>query len=189
MSFLSCLDGLFPLTRQRKPRTKRDGAIEKGQLNVHDYQQDRSGASQTTTLQQLETPEVSKSWEDITESYVESINAVKPLSCPFSIYSPENGLKCERKEDLRSIEDLIGHLFQCHSRLPYCATCYEAFSNLTLRDNHALSEKCNKRHIADIWIGLNESQKVALKEISSKSDTEREAWKQIWSICLSTQQV
>ncbi|KAK2697335.1 hypothetical protein QWA68_003577 [Fusarium oxysporum] len=104
------------------------------------------------------------------------------LACPFYVFDPEKCEQCLLKGDIRSIEDLVDHLFQCHSRLSYCPNCYETFGNLICRDNHVLRVKCQRRTPGPLF-GLSERQKMLLMEIDTTQGINQEAvWFQIWSI-------
>ncbi|KAF5989243.1 hypothetical protein FCOIX_9 [Fusarium coicis] len=105
------------------------------------------------------------------------------LACPFYIYDQERCRECLLTSDLRSIEDLVEHLFQCHSRPLYCPHCYEAFDSQISRDDHVLEEKCQKR-IPGPLFGLTESQKVALldADMDDQCNDQEALWFRILSI-------
>lgn len=104
------------------------------------------------------------------------------LACPFYIFDPENCEQCLLKGDIRSIEDLVDHLFRFHSRPTYCPGCYETFDGLISRDNHVLRVKCQARTPGPLF-GLSEKQKMLLMEIDPTQGTGQEAvWFQVWSI-------
>ncbi|EXK43743.1 hypothetical protein FOXG_18839 [Fusarium oxysporum f. sp. lycopersici 4287] len=103
------------------------------------------------------------------------------LACPFYVYDPEKCHQCLLTGDLRSVEDLIEHLFQFHSRPCYCMNCYETFDTQIRRDNHVLNEKC-KAHTPGPLFGLAESQKAILLEIDTHHTSEKSCWFCIWSI-------
>ncbi|KAG7405144.1 hypothetical protein Forpe1208_v014537 [Fusarium oxysporum f. sp. rapae] len=103
------------------------------------------------------------------------------LACPFQIYAPDEYQKCLLKDDLQSIEDLKEHLFRCHSRPIHCLICYKTFDTLIQRDDHVLSETCQKRDAGPLY-GLNESQKSKLIRGDSWPFGERRCWYRIWSV-------
>ncbi|KAF5710538.1 hypothetical protein FMUND_9462 [Fusarium mundagurra] len=104
------------------------------------------------------------------------------FACPFYVFDPDKCDQCLLKGDILSIEDLVDHLFRCHSRLTYCPSCYETFDGLISRDNHVLREKCQPRSPGPMF-GLSEKQKVLLMEIDTAQGIDQEAvWFQIWSI-------
>ncbi|KAF5678862.1 hypothetical protein FDENT_8857 [Fusarium denticulatum] len=105
------------------------------------------------------------------------------LACPFYIYDQEECRECLLTSDLRSIEDLVEHLFQCHSRLLYCPHCHETFDSQISRDDHVLEEKC-QNSIPGPLFGLTESQKVMLLDVDIDAQcADQEArWFRIWSI-------
>ncbi|KAF5536413.1 hypothetical protein FMEXI_10359 [Fusarium mexicanum] len=103
------------------------------------------------------------------------------LACPFQIYAPDAYQKCLLNDDLQSIEDLKEHLFRYHSRPIHCLICYETFDTLIQRDNHVLSERCQKRDIGPLY-GLDESQKSKIIRGASWHFGERRCWYRIWSI-------
>ncbi|KAF4954477.1 hypothetical protein FGADI_5256 [Fusarium gaditjirri] len=104
------------------------------------------------------------------------------LACPFYVFDSEKCEQCLLKGDTRRTEDLVGHLFRCHSRLPYCPNCYETFGNLIHRDNHVLRKKCQKRTPGPLF-GLSERQKMLLMEIDTTQGISQDAvWLRIWSI-------
>ncbi|KAF5591727.1 hypothetical protein FPCIR_6007 [Fusarium pseudocircinatum] len=103
------------------------------------------------------------------------------LACPFTIYAPDEYQRCLLKDDLQSIEDLKEHLFRCHSRPIHCLICYRAFDTLIQRDDHVLSETCQKRDAGPLY-GLNESQKAKLIRRDSWHFGERRRWYRIWSV-------
>ncbi|CZR46173.1 uncharacterized protein FPRO_11620 [Fusarium proliferatum ET1] len=105
------------------------------------------------------------------------------LACPFYVYDHEQCRECLLTGDLRNIEDLVEHLFQCHSRLLYCPHCYETFESQISRDDHVLEEKCQKRVPSQIF-GLSESQKVKLFDVDIESQCidQQALWFRIWSI-------
>ncbi|KAG5762275.1 hypothetical protein H9Q69_006381 [Fusarium xylarioides] len=103
------------------------------------------------------------------------------LACPFQIYAPDQYQKCLLKDDLKSIEDLKEHLFRCHSRPIHCLICYKTFDTLIQRDDHVLSETCQKRDVGPLY-GLNESQKSKLIRGDSWHFGERRRWYRIWSV-------
>jgi hypothetical protein len=107
--------------------------------------------------------------------------ALFPLACPFYVYDPEKCEKCLLQGDLRRIEDLVEHLFQCHSRPCYCPYCYETFDTQIRRDDHVLREKCQKRTPGPIF-GLTESQKTMLLDIDTQFINQKALWFRIWSI-------
>ncbi|CVK87827.1 uncharacterized protein FMAN_05332 [Fusarium mangiferae] len=103
------------------------------------------------------------------------------LACPFQIYAPDKYQKCLLIDDLQSIRDLKEHLFRCHSRPIHCLICYKTFNTLIERDNHVLSETCQKRDVGPLY-GLNESQKSKLIRGDSWQFGERRCWYRIWSV-------
>ncbi|KAF5563703.1 hypothetical protein FNAPI_2542 [Fusarium napiforme] len=103
------------------------------------------------------------------------------LACPFTIYAPDEYQKCLLKDDIQSIEDLKEHLFRCHSRPIHCLICYKAFDTLIQRDDHVLSETCQRRDVGPLY-GLNESQKAKLIRGDSLHFGERRRWYRIWSV-------
>ncbi|KAI7760849.1 hypothetical protein LZL87_008061 [Fusarium oxysporum] len=103
------------------------------------------------------------------------------LACPFYVYDHEKCQECLLTSDLRSIEDLVEHLFQCHSRRCYCPHCYETFDSLISCDDHVLREKCQKRIPSPIF-GLTESQKATLLDIDTQCIDQKALWFRIWSI-------
>jgi hypothetical protein len=103
------------------------------------------------------------------------------LACPFTIYAPDEYRKCLLKDDIQSIEDLKEHLFRCHSRPIHCLICYKAFGTLIQRDDHVLSETCQRRDVGPLY-GLNESQKAKLIRGDSLYFGERRRWYRIWSV-------
>ncbi|KAF4337738.1 hypothetical protein FBEOM_8406 [Fusarium beomiforme] len=104
------------------------------------------------------------------------------LACPFYFYDPEQCQTCLLKSDLQSIEDVVEHLFHCHSRPSYCSNCYEAFDSQIGRDDHVLRAKCQRRASPEPLLGLAESQKSMLLEIDTRYAGEREQWFDIWSV-------
>ncbi|KAF5702605.1 hypothetical protein FGLOB1_9495 [Fusarium globosum] len=103
------------------------------------------------------------------------------LACPFYVYDPEKCHQCPITSDLRSISDVIEHLFQSHSRPCYCLNCYETFDSQIYRDDHFLKQKC-QRHTPGPLFGLSESQKSMLLETDSHCIGEKSQWLFIWSI-------
>ncbi|KAI6762564.1 hypothetical protein HG530_008544 [Fusarium avenaceum] len=103
------------------------------------------------------------------------------LACPFQVFAPDEYQKCLLKDDLQSIEELKEHLFRCHSRPIHCLICYKAFDTLIQRDDHVLSETCQKREVGPLY-GLDESQKSKLIRGDSWHFGERRRWYRIWSV-------
>ncbi|SCV37110.1 uncharacterized protein FFB14_06431 [Fusarium fujikuroi] len=103
------------------------------------------------------------------------------LACPFYVYDPEKCHQCLFTGDLRSISDVVEHLFQFHSRPCYCMNCYETFDTQIHRDDHVLHEKCQERTPGPLF-GLAESLKAMLLEIDTRYSSERALWFDIWSI-------
>ncbi|RBR26692.1 uncharacterized protein FIESC28_00475 [Fusarium coffeatum] len=103
------------------------------------------------------------------------------LACPFQIFAPEEYQKCLLKDDLQSIEELNEHLFRCHSRPIHCLICYKTFDTLIQRDDHVLSETCQKRDVGPEY-GLDESQKSNLIRGDSWHLGERRRWYRHWSV-------
>ncbi|EWZ78180.1 hypothetical protein FOXG_20914 [Fusarium oxysporum f. sp. lycopersici 4287] len=101
------------------------------------------------------------------------------LACPFYIYNPTICQGCFAS-DLRSIKDMIGHLFESHSRPVYCATCYNTFDDLVKRDDHALRNQCRKSTPGPLF-GLSERQKAELMKINLDCTVD-EGWLRIWHI-------
>ncbi|KAF5681679.1 hypothetical protein FCIRC_5404 [Fusarium circinatum] len=103
------------------------------------------------------------------------------LACPFYIHDPEKCHQCLFTGNLRSISDVIEHLFQFHSRPCYCMNCYETFDAQIHRDDHVLNEKCENRTPGPLF-GLAESQKATLLGIDTHYSSEKARWFDIWSI-------
>jgi hypothetical protein len=103
------------------------------------------------------------------------------LACPFQIFAPDEYQKCLLKDDLQSIEELKEHLFRCHSRPIHCLICYKTFDTLIQRDDHVLSETCQKRDVGPLY-GLDESQKSKFVRGDSWHFGERRRWYRIWSV-------
>jgi hypothetical protein len=103
------------------------------------------------------------------------------LACPFQIFAPDEYQKCLLKDDLQSIEELNEHLFRCHSRPIHCLICYKTFDTLIQRDDHVLSETCQKRDVGPEY-GLDESQKSKLIRGDSWHFGEVRRWYRIWSV-------
>ena len=103
------------------------------------------------------------------------------LACPFQIFSPHEYQKCLLKNDLQSIEELNEHLFRCHSRPIHCLICYKTFDTLIQRDDHVLSETCQKCDVGPEY-GLDESQKSKLIRGDSWHLGERRRWYRHWSV-------
>lgn len=103
------------------------------------------------------------------------------LACPFQIFAPEEYQKCLLKDDLQSIEELNEHLFRCHSRPIHCLICYKTFDTLIQRDDHVLSETCQKRDVGPEY-GLDERKKSNLIREDSWHFGDRERWYHHWSV-------
>lgn len=123
-------------------------------------------------------------------SHEESASISRPIrcakslhfACPFYVFDPEKCEQCLLKDDTLSIENLVDHLFRCHSRLPYCSKCYQTFGNLICRDNHVLRDKCQRSTPGPLF-GLSERQKMLLMELNTSQGIDQEAaWFQVWSI-------
>ncbi|KAL1852901.1 hypothetical protein Daus18300_011983 [Diaporthe australafricana] len=103
------------------------------------------------------------------------------FACPFQKFNPHKYHKC-LKYTLSRIKDVKQHIYRQH-RQPeyYCARCYETFATTENRDDHARGPQCAKREMPH-FEGISEEQKRELQKSSSRKQSLREQWFEIWDV-------
>ncbi|KAH6884898.1 hypothetical protein B0T10DRAFT_492953 [Thelonectria olida] len=103
------------------------------------------------------------------------------LACPYYRKNPDKYQLCLLDCNLRTINDIIRHLHQHHTKPPHCPMCSRRFGTFLARDKHILERTCKIRDFADID-GINEYQKAQLVSRDRPSLDNWERWERIWTI-------
>jgi hypothetical protein len=110
------------------------------------------------------------------------------LACPFYKHSPSKYRECLTRVDLRSIQELLRHLWNSHRRPHYCPVCFKQFDSAEICDDHIRERSCPLRQ-ASTPDGVSEDQIQQLSQpLPTLGDTEFSQWNSIWNIVFPQEQ-
>jgi hypothetical protein len=111
------------------------------------------------------------------------------LACPFYKHNPTKYRLCLTRADLRSVRDLVQHLWNLHHRPHYCPVCFSEFETAAICDDHIRERSCPLRQ-APTPDGLSEEQIQQLSQLVPTPEiTEAEQWYSIWGLVFPEKQV
>jgi hypothetical protein len=102
------------------------------------------------------------------------------LACPFYIYDHKKHCSCLENGDLRSIKDVMEHLWRRHVMPLYCPVCYQTFKRGHERDAHCRTVKCTAARSSITGMTEKQWEKLKLGNNNSIRTGEMEEWVYIW---------
>ncbi|KAI1080835.1 hypothetical protein F5B20DRAFT_96092 [Whalleya microplaca] len=103
------------------------------------------------------------------------------FACPFYRQNPAGNLACLRQLNLRSVQDLIQHLWDVHRQPPHCPICYATFSTTEVCDTHIRSKLCTLQETPRSQ-GLTIEQMEEIFEEPPTPIARAVEWFRIWGI-------
>ncbi|KAI1839881.1 hypothetical protein JX266_013913 [Neoarthrinium moseri] len=101
------------------------------------------------------------------------------FSCPFYKSNNIRYTDCLKMSELRTIHDVVQHLWLRHKQPPYCPVCFTTFEHMSARDQHIIARNCSPRSPVQIE-GISNNQKWQIDSVMFQNKSQRNQWHDIW---------
>ncbi|KAI1840465.1 hypothetical protein JX265_012856 [Neoarthrinium moseri] len=101
------------------------------------------------------------------------------FSCPYYKSNNIRYTDCLKTSELRTIHDVVQHLWLRHKQSPYCPVCFTTFEHMAARDQHIIARNCSPKSPVQIE-GISNNQKWQIDSVMFQNKSQRNQWHDVW---------